>query len=162
MERSWIYRVIAYSLITVFFVVVLIPSVADWTGQADKLPPWFKSTFTRKISLGLDLQGGLRLVYEVQVDKAITDKADRLAAQVEERLHEKKAKNFTVSRLGSGPDSQIKITFENHGDIKKIDGAFQRDFARYLTEDSRDANTGNVVFKLDADLMDELRGYAIS
>ena len=53
MERSFYYRVVAYSLITVLSVVALAPSVADWTRRSDKLPDWFKKAFTRKIALGL-------------------------------------------------------------------------------------------------------------
>src|SRR5580704_10332368 len=99
MERSFYYRVGAYALLTLLSFVVLVPSVASWTHQTDKLPDWFKKTFTRKISLGLDLQGGLHLVYEVQVDKAISDKADRLASDIEEKLHrDKKVKDLSIDR----------------------------------------------------------------
>ena len=136
MERSWIYRVVTYALITVLSVVVLVPSVADWTGRGEKLPGWFTKTFNRKIALGLDLQGGLHLVYEVQVDKAVTDKADRLATQIEEKLiKDRKAKGVKATRLGTGAEAQLKVVFENKGDLKKIDGQFSREFARYLTEE---------------------------
>ena len=107
MERSFYYRVTLYSLITVLSVVVLIPSFADWTRRSDRLPDWFKKQFTRKISLGLDLQGGLHLVYEVQVEKAVSDKADRLAAQLEEKLaKDKKVKGMVglCNVEGLGPE----------------------------------------------------------
>jgi len=80
MERSFYYRVATYSLITILSVMALLPSLAEWTNKSERLPDWYKKAFSRKISLGLDLQGGLHLVYEVQVDKAVSDKADRLAA----------------------------------------------------------------------------------
>ena len=88
MERSFYYRVVAYSILTLLSAAVLIPSVEDWMQRPNKLSEqaWFKKIINRKIALGLDLQGGLHLVYEVQVDKAVSDKADRLSAQIEEKL----------------------------------------------------------------------------
>jgi preprotein translocase subunit SecD len=163
MERSWTYRVIAYSLITVLSVVVLIPTLADWTRRSDRLPPWFKSVFSRKIALGLDLQGGLHLVYEVQVDKAVSDKADRLAAELEEKLRkEKKVKDVKVARLGEGAEAHLRVTFPEKTDLRKIDNSFKRQFDRYITEESRDQEKGEVMFRMDADYVDELRSTAVS
>lgn len=164
MERSWTYRVVAYSMITVMSVLILIPTLADWMGKGDTLPAWFTKTFNRKIALGLDLQGGLHLVYEVQVDKAVTDKADRLATELEEKLKKDKKVKGTVrvERLGSGPEATLKVVFSEKSEVKKIDGSIQRLFARYLTEDSRDAEKGEVVFRLDADGIDDLRTSAVS
>lgn len=163
MERSFYYRVTLYSLITVLSVVVLIPSLADWTRRGDRLPDWFKKHFTRKISLGLDLQGGLHLVYEVQVEKAVSDKADRLAAQLEEKLaKDKKVKGAKAVREGDGADAKLRITFPNKADVKKVDSSVEREFQRYLTVESKNDQTGEVVFKMDADYVDELRSYAVS
>src|SRR5262245_16276731 len=112
MERSFYYRVGAYALLTLLSIVVLVPSVADWTGRSDQLPDWFKKAFSRKISLGLDLRGGLHLVYEVQVDKAVSDKADRLATQIEEKLaKDKKVKGAKVIREGDGAEARLRVTF---------------------------------------------------
>jgi preprotein translocase subunit SecD len=162
MERSFYYRVVAYSLITLLGVVALVPSVADWTHTSGKLPDWFKKAFTRKISLGLDLQGGLHLIYEVQVDKAITDKADRLAGQIEEKLKDKKVKGAHVVREGEGANVRLRVNFANKNDARKLDSSFERDFAHYLTRDSNDEATGAVVYKIDPDYIDELRGYAVT
>ena len=163
MERSFYYRVATYSLITILSVMVLLPSLADWTHKTDRLPDWFKKAFTRKISLGLDLQGGLHLVYEVQVDKAVSDKADRLAAQIEEKLaRDKKVKGARVVREGDGAEARLRVNFPNKSDAKKLDGSFEREFAKYLTRDGQNEQTGETVYKMDADYIDELRSYAVS
>jgi len=74
--------------------------------------------------LGLDLQGGLHLVYEVQVDKAVSDKADRLSGDIEEKLHkDKKVKDVRVEKVGN---AEIVAHFKNPDDAKKLD----RDFLR--------------------------------
>ena len=87
MERSWWWKAVLYGLVTVLAVLYLIPTVGA-RGQAAR--PSSRSTSTSGSSSGLDLQGGLHLVYEVQVDKAVSDKADRLATDVEENLHKDK------------------------------------------------------------------------
>src|SRR5579872_965401 len=162
MERSWIYRVITYTLITVAAVVVLIPSAAEWTHRSEQLPPWYKKAFSRKIALGLDLQGGLHLVYEVQWEKAVSDKADRLASQIEEDLTKnKRVKGVKVEHIGAGADSQLVLRFSDKGDMRKVDNSFSRKYAKDLTEDSRDLNKGEIVFKMDADAVAETRDYAI-
>ena len=163
MERSFYYRVASYSLITILSVMVLIPSLADWTQTTDRLPDWYKKAFSRKISLGLDLRGGLHLVYEVQVDKAVSDKADRLAAQIEEKLaRDKKVKGARVIREGDGAEARLRVNFPNKSDAKKLDGNFEREFAKYLTRDTQNEQTGETVYKMDADYIDELRSYAVS
>ncbi len=126
MERSFYYRVVAYTLLTLVSIVVLVPSVADWTHMSGKLPEWFTKAVTRKIALGLDLQGGLHLVYEVQVDKAVSDKADRLATQIEEKLQkDKKVKGAKVIRDGEGADLRLRVTFANKNDARQLGHGFR-------------------------------------
>ena len=163
MERSFYYRVATYSLITILSVMALLPSLAEWTNKSERLPDWYKKAFSRKISLGLDLQGGLHLVYEVQVDKAVSDKADRLAAQIEEKLaRDKKVKGARVIREGDGAEARLRVNFQNKSDAKKLDGSLEREFAKYLTRDGQNEQTGETVYKMDADYIDELRSYAVS
>src|SRR5712692_2561145 len=159
MERPWVYRVVAYSLLTLVAFVFLTPSVAGWVGKDDRLPGWMKKHIQKKILLGLDLQGGLHLVYEVQVDKAVSDKTDRLAADIEEKLRkEKKVRDVRVERTGQG---EIFIAFKNPQDLYKLDKEFLRDYRKYLYEDNRNPAKGEIRFKIDSDYVEELRDYAV-
>lgn len=159
MERSLTVRLVSYSLITLLAAALIVPSVATWTGKDASVPQWFKSTFTKKISLGLDLQGGLHLVYEVQVDKAVSDKADRLAADLEERLRkDKKVSDVRAEREGT---NLIILRFKTPADAAKVDREFLRPDARYLFEDKRDDAKGEIFLKMEGAYVDELRDYAI-
>jgi preprotein translocase subunit SecD len=159
MDRSWVYRVIAYTLLTVVAVVFLTPSVASWYGKEDQLPGWMKKHIQNRIMLGLDLQGGLHLVYEVQVDKAVSDKADRLASDLEEKLHkDKKVANVHADRSGR---DEIILTFKNPDEAKKMDKELLKEFRNRLYEESRDAATGVVKLKIDQDYVEEQRDYAV-
>ena len=159
MDRSWVYRVITYSLLTLAALVVLTPTVATWTGHEDRLPPWFTKHVNSRIMLGLDLQGGLHLVYEVQVDKAVSDKADRLAGDIEDRLkRDKHVKDVRADRNGR---DEIVLQFKDPNDAKKLDHEFLKDYRKNLYEESRDAAKGEVKLRIDQDYVEELRDYAV-
>ena len=54
-----------------------------------KLPSWWKDTFpSEQISLGLDLQGGMHLLLEVETEKAISNAVDRLGSDLSDVLFE--------------------------------------------------------------------------
>src|SRR6185312_2748927 len=98
MERSWWWKAALYGVVTVLAVLYLIPTVVP----ENKQPAFIRNHFQKRIQLGLDLQGGLHLVYEVNVDKAVAGKVDRLASDIEDRLHKDKGVNdLVVSREGT-------------------------------------------------------------
>ena len=77
MERTWWWKAIGVLLLVLMAVAFLLP-----TFISDKLPDWYTKYVDAEIKLGLDLQGGIHLVYEVEVDKAVADKADRMASTI--------------------------------------------------------------------------------
>ncbi|MGZ3427035.1 MAG: hypothetical protein ACXVCV_10325 [Polyangia bacterium] len=159
MDRSWVYRVITYSLLTLAAFVMLAPTVAAWSGHEDRLPAWFTKHIDKRIMLGLDLQGGLHLVYEVQVDKAVSDKADRLSSDIEERLRrDKHVKEVRADRAGR---DEIILAFKDPNDAKKLDREFLKDYRKNLYEESRDPAAGTVKLRIDQDYIEELRDYAV-
>jgi preprotein translocase subunit SecD len=159
MDRDWYTRVTLYALITLAAVVLLVPTVAGWFGKDDQLPTFVKKHLQQKISLGLDLQGGLHLVYEVEVDKAVSDKADRLASDIEEKLRkDKKVKSVRVERQGT---LDLIVRFADPSDTPKLDRDLLKEYQKYLYEESRDNAKGEVHLKIDSDYVDELKDYAI-
>src|SRR3954449_13480837 len=58
-----------------------------WPGRAS-LPSWFP--FKKKISLGLDLQGGVHIVYSIALDRAVDDKASDIKRDLEARYTDEK------------------------------------------------------------------------
>jgi preprotein translocase subunit SecD len=84
-----------------------------WPGS-DALPSWFP--FKKTISLGLDLQGGVHIVYSIALDRAVDDKASDIKRDLEARFVDDKvdAKVKLPAALGavtvllSGPDAAKK------------------------------------------------------
>ena len=111
MERSWWWKAALYGFVTVLAVLYLVPTVVP----EEKQPAFIKKHFQKKIQLGLDLQGGLHLVYEVHVDKAVSDKADRLAVGHRGAAAQGQERQRTSTSTREGRDD-IVLTFKNPAD----------------------------------------------
>jgi len=78
--QSMKWRSLLYAAIIAVAVVYLLPTFVKMpAGLAPYLPK-------DKISLGLDLQGGMHLALEVETDKALENNLDRYATDLEELL----------------------------------------------------------------------------
>lgn len=155
MERSWWWKALLYGAVVVLACLYLVPTVVP----EEKQPSIVKKYFQKRIQLGLDLQGGLHLVYEVHVDKAVSDKVDRLASEVEDRLiKNKKVEGLTITREGR---DDIIVAFKTPADSVKLDEELLREFRRQLDVVNRDAGTGVVRLRLDQDQVEEVRDSAL-
>jgi preprotein translocase subunit SecD len=155
MERSWWWKAALYGVVTVLAALYLVPTVVP----EDKQPAFIKRHFTKRIQLGLDRQGGLHLVYEVNVDKAVSDKVDRLATDVEDKLRrDKGVKDVVVSREER---DFIVLTFKNPADNAKLDDSILKEFRNALDVVSRDAGKGVVRLSIDPDQVAEVQDYAL-
>ncbi len=160
MVRSWTYRVIAYSLITLLSIVVLVPSVADWFHQTHRLPSWFRKTFVRKITLGLDLQGGLRLYYEVDVNKVVTDKLDRLGTQVADKLaKDKKIQGIKTEWVNQGDEVELHMIFASRNEANQLDDTLIRDLGG--TEITLEHQDTRVILRISPAYLEDLQKSVI-
>src|ERR1044072_3894362 len=80
MDRSLKWRAIAPLVGVLLWAGLLAPT---WPGSSS-LPSWIP--FKKKISLGLDLQGGMHIVYAIDLDRAVDDKASDIKGDLEARL----------------------------------------------------------------------------
>src|SRR5688572_3612485 len=129
MERSWWWKAVLYGAVTLLACLYLVPSVVP----DEKQPAFLKKYFTKKIEKGLDLQGGLHLVYSVDIEKAVMSKVDHLANEIEDAIR-KKTPDVTVVREGR---DDIAITFKNPADHTKLDEELLRTRRAELDEVER-------------------------
>ncbi|MEO0325041.1 MAG: protein translocase subunit SecD [Myxococcota bacterium] len=80
MDRSWYLRFFAVVSAVVFAFLSLWPSLPK--DVFPEAPEFVQRNFTGRISPGLDIKGGLRLMYEVEVDEYIRDRRDREAERM--------------------------------------------------------------------------------
>ena len=129
-------RLLLLLLVVVTSVLALLPSFPDVFGA---LPAWAKSILPNKgISLGLDLQGGIHLVMEVDEDRAVEIAVDRAVVAVQDVLVEKKIPVESVKRT-----SPTHITFQfQNADLKSQIQKLLDDFSTFSeVESAGSANT---------------------
>jgi len=129
-------RLLLLLLIVVVSVICFLPSIPDWY-QA--LPAWARSILPNKgIALGLDLQGGIHLVMEVDEDRAVEIAVDRSVVAVQDVLVDKKIPVESVKRMSS---TRITIQFQN-ADLKPQIQKLLDDFPAFSeVESAGSANT---------------------
>jgi len=155
MERSWWWKATLYGGLVVLACLYLVPTLVP----DEKQPAFIKKHFQKHIQLGLDLQGGLHLVYEVDVDKAVGGKVDRIASDLEDKLRKDKGvTDLLVTREGR---DDIIFTFKPPSDIAKFDDSLLKEHRQDLDVVDRDATKGVVRLRLDAKQIDEIRDYAL-
>lgn len=129
-------RLLLLLLVVVTSVLAFLPSFPDVFGA---LPAWAKSILPNKgISLGLDLQGGIHLVMEVDEDRAVEIAVDRAVVAVQDVLVEKKIPVESVKRT-----SPTHITFQfQNADLKSQIQKLLDDFSTFSeVESAGSANT---------------------
>lgn len=92
-------RVILLVIITLITGYYIVPSV----GLVDSLPSLFPGILPRaeRVNLGLDLQGGMHLVLEVQAEKAVENATERLREEVRRLLDKEKIEVAHLAREGT-------------------------------------------------------------
>ncbi len=108
-------RVLIAAVVIIASTYFLLPSVVS------ELPASVKNLFMKnRIHLGLDLQGGMHLVLEVDTAKALEGTVERLANNVKDVLMEKRVRFRSVERK---PDNTIAVELPNRearADLEKV------------------------------------------
>ncbi|SMC20438.1 preprotein translocase subunit SecD [Desulfacinum hydrothermale DSM 13146] len=97
------WRAILIAGVMLVAIVYLLPSLNA------SLPAWWKETLPNdKIHLGLDLQGGMHLVLEVQADEAVRTTVERLVDEMKDTLRSERIPFRTIKRTKGG-DIQVEL-----------------------------------------------------
>ncbi len=140
--------------LTILSVYLSIPS---WPGLHDSLPDGLKWMIpARGISLGLDLQGGIHMVLEVEEDRAVEIAVDRSARAMQDLLTDQGIEFNTASR-----EEGVQITIEL-SESDELDGAatlLSESFPAYF-QVSKDGKT--LVYELNSDDIDRIKNGAIN
>ncbi len=168
MDRGWYLRFLFTFALSIGAWLALWPSLDKWMP----VPPVVAKAFQSRISPGLDIQGGLRLMYEVEVDEAVRDRRDLRADQLQREIgqllglipkddtptrEQIKAteQRVTVKNVG---ERRIVLTFKNPSDAAKLDHDM---ITRY--GDLREVQRSGGVVELDirTDFLDQIRDTAV-
>ncbi|MEX5216733.1 MAG: protein translocase subunit SecD [Nitrospiraceae bacterium] len=119
-------RLFALAVVVLGSIVFFLPS---YQPLYKEMPKWLRAILPDKgITLGLDLQGGIHLVLEVEEERAVEIAVDRAVVSAQDLLLEKKIPAESVKRVGS---SQILISFQK-ADLKEQVQKLLDDFPTYM------------------------------
>ncbi len=125
--------------IIVLFTVVLAFIYLVPTLTGGKVPGWWGTVFpTDTIHLGLDLQGGIHLLMEVDVEKALEGSTDRLTENLRRMLADEKIAAKEITRTDTGV---IRIELAQGADAGKL----QTFLSERLPTWNHQSSDGNVV-----------------
>lgn len=96
MKKNILWRFALISFTVLFAILFFLPN----TPLFSRMPSWWKENMPDKgITLGLDLQGGVHLVFEVEGERAVEITTERIAQSLKENVANKKL-SAEVTREG--------------------------------------------------------------
>ncbi len=118
MLKSLKWKAILYTAITVFAILLLMPTVTS------QLPQWWSKVLpSEKIHLGLDLQGGMYLLLAVEADKAVESYVEQIKNNLGDSLKEQ---GVPVGKLEREKGDRIFLEFS--GAKEKVDNLLTQRF----------------------------------
>jgi preprotein translocase subunit SecD len=152
------------------------PTASAVSGGRLPCPAYVKDHIDFRIVAGLDLRGGLRLVYTVDVEEAIKDKRDRYYDEMRQQLvtafgfhqgdkpptREEYAKLGEKVRLEKPREkvAVVQLSFVDPADDAKIDAEFLRKFQGEMN--LQRPQKGVVTFNIRPEVESNLRERAVS
>ncbi len=118
---AWRAAVALFAILMAF--IYLAPSLTS------EIPAWWTTIFPReKIRLGLDLQGGMHLVLEVQSLKALESHLERVVEELRHDLRKSKMRYLEIERQGTKRVAVTLLRGEDSDNFKKMAEANYPDF----------------------------------
>jgi len=116
------WKLLLVMALVVLACIYLIPSVAG------KLPAWWTAIGPmprEKIHLGLDLQGGVHLVLEVQTETAVENRMERMAEDLREAMKREKIRPVEITRPNN---RQISVRVYGEESTEALETLLDKEF----------------------------------
>ena len=142
-------------LLLVFCALALLPSFNPG------LPDWWKKYMAPAgLKLGLDLQGGMHIVLQVDLDKAAENSLDLSATDFKSALAEK---NINAVRMDSGSPGTILFTLPNTGAIDTVKQILKDSFPNLETQVAAEQGSfPRITLQLSREEIDYIRKNAVN
>lgn len=147
-------RLFLLFVVTVVSVILALPS---FPGVFQSLPDGVKRVLShRGLSLGLDLQGGIHLVLEVEEERAVEIAVDRIRKAIEDLLKDKGIVVEGVRREGS---TMIVITLQQEADGENVRTLLDEAFPNF---ESQNPSGTRLEYELRSTEVDRIKTSAIN
>lgn len=135
MNRNLTYKAVVVLGVIVFALVYLAPTVMT-------LPRWWPNVLPKdKVHLGLDLRGGMNLVLEVEVDKAVESALERTRQDIRRKLDREKV---TFTKVDSDKNGGIIITVPSKSNQAKVEDILSANYPGFTLESTKSDAEGNI------------------
>jgi preprotein translocase subunit SecD len=141
-KKKFFWRISLLVTATVLSIMFFLPT----TSFNSSMPEWLQKY---GIVLGLDLQGGVHLVYEVESDKAVEVTMERMAASMTNAFEEKEIKAKALKR-----NSNIIVFPADDKAISLVAEEFQ-------TLNFQNKSENEAVFSIDNKEIDRIKDFAV-
>lgn len=175
MDLAWRAKLGLVLAVGIGAVVCVWPTIDGMSGGRIPAPQYIKDNVPFRIVAGLDLRGGMRLVYTVDVDEAIKDKRDRYYDEMRQQL----ATDFGLHEGDRAPTREvlaelekkvrvekprdrantIVVTFADEADVAKIDDDFITRFGEMAQQ--RTADPKVIRFRIRSEVESMIRERAV-
>ena len=131
-------------LLALVLAASLVSFVPTYQPVYQALPAWAKAVLPNKgITLGLDLQGGIHMVMEVDEDRAVEIAVERSVTSLHDLLVDKKIPVESVKRTAL---AQITIQFQN-AELKEQIQKLLEDYPTFA-EQNTGGTAGSLIWEL--------------
>ena len=121
MTKNLKWKFILTAVVLLGALIYLMPTLTD------SLPDtWKRYLPTEKVHLGLDLQGGIHLILEVQEDKAVESTVERMILDMKEILRKK---DIFYDRIESESEGRLVVRGVSLSDRDRFDEILSEEFA---------------------------------
>jgi len=133
---------------------VLVVSMMASLPNVTSVPSWWPASLSNPMSLGLDLKGGIHLVLDVDVDKAVSHSVEEDIDSARQALRKAKIRYRNLATDGNS----LVITIKNSSDLGAAESLLAETFDNYTMESTVD-NTFRLALK--ESIAEETRKFAV-
>ena len=143
------------AVLIVFSAMAIVPSF-----YADAPSWWKKYLAPEGVKLGLDLQGGVHMVLQVDLEKAAEKSLDIAASQLKDALSEQ---NITSVQIDSGDPNKVIFTLPNTGAVDTVRQVISGDFPNLdIAIDAEEGSFPRITLQLQQKEIDFIQDNAVS
>lgn len=145
-----------FALFTLVLVSILL-SFPSWPEFYNQLPGWVKVILPeRGVVLGLDLQGGIHLVLEVEEKRAVEIAVDRTVRAVQDLFVDKDIALDEVKRVDS---TKVRVVLSDSGLLDQVAKELDEAFPSFVKE----SGEGNeLIYELRSSEIDRIKNSAMN
>jgi len=135
LNKNLTYKAVLVLGVIVFALIYVAPTLID-------LPRWWPNILPKdKLHLGLDLRGGMNLVLEVQVDKAVESALERTRQDIRRKLDREKV---TFTKVESDEKSTITIVVPSKSNQAKVEDILASNYPGFKLQSVKTDADGNI------------------